>query len=165
MDDLLTLMKHSTKNSSHFNTMKKTTTILLAATLTLTSANAYRDMIIDGVIGAAAGAAIGNNMGEGDAETGAVIGGVSAVIFGEKGRSSRVRSNKSCYPHTSSCGSRSVAIVKEQPKVEAYDKEIEVKERVWVPDEVVTDANGNALYTIPGHHETRIVKKTITVYR
>ena len=145
--------------------MKKTTTILLAATLTLTSANAYRDMIIDGVIGAAAGAAIGNNMGEGDAETGAVIGGLSAVIFGEKGRSSRVRSNKSCYPRSSSHNSRSVAIVKEQPKVEAYDKEIEVKERVWVPDEVVTDVNGNALYTIPGHHETRIVKKTITVYR
>lgn len=147
--------------------MKKATSILLAATLTLTSANAYRDMIIDGVIGAAAGAAIGNNMGDGDAETGAVIGGVSAIIFGEKGRySKRSRSygSSNCSPHPSNT-SRSVAIVKQAPQVQAYDKVIEVKERVWIPNEVVTDTNANVLYTIPGHQETRVVQKTITVYR
>ena len=146
--------------------MKNTNKILLAATLTLSSAHAYQDMIIDGVIGAAAGAAIGNNVGEGDAETGAIIGGVSAIIFGEKGRRSnkRVYSNSSHYP-VSPNNPRSVAIVKTQPQVEAHEKEIEVRETVWVPEEVVTDTNGNALYTIPGHNETRVVKKKITVYR
>lgn len=139
--------------------MKKITAILLTSALAIPSAHAYRDILLDGAIGAAAGAAIGNNMGKGDAETGAVIGGVSAIIFGEKGRSTR---RQVCYPSTSP---RTVAVVKSAPTVQAHEKEVEVQERVWVPEETVTDANGNVLYTVPGHHETRVVKKTIIVYR
>jgi hypothetical protein len=129
-------------------------TIALAST-----ASASQEMIIDGLLGAAAGAAIGNNVGDGDAETGAIIGGVTAVVAGEYSR------QKNQGWHKKNTNSQSVAIVKQTPRVQAHQQQVQVKEEIWVEDEYVTDVSGNILYTIPGHYETRVVNKTITVYR
>ena len=135
--------------------MKITTTLLTAALLT-SSAQAfeYEYLIRDGSLGAIAGAVIGNNVGDGDSETGAIIGGVTAVIAGEYGRRSKARNS-----------SQSIAIVKNAPQVQTHEQEVQVKEQIWVADDHVTDVNGNVLYTVPGHYETRVVTKMITVYR
>ena len=143
--------------------MNKVTSLLAAAALISTSAHAfdYEYILRDVAVGAIGGAIIGNNMGDGDSETGAVIGGVAAGAAGEWNRRSNQRNGYSkSYPN-----SQSVAIVKRAPQVQAYEQEVQVKEDVWVADEYVTDVSGNVLYTIPGHYETRVVTKSITVYR
>ena len=140
--------------------MNKLTTLLTAALIT-SSAQAfeYEYLLRDGSLGAIAGAVIGNNVGDGDSETGAIIGGVAAGAAGEWGR----RSNHKSRGYNSN--SQSVTIVKQAPQVQAHQQQVQVKEQVWVADEYVTDVSGNVLYTIPGHYETRVVTKTITVYR
>jgi len=137
--------------------MNKLTTLLTAALIT-SSAQAfeYEYLLRDGSLGAIAGAVIGNNVGDGDSETGAIIGGVVGVVAGEYGRRGNQRRNTN---------SQSVTIVKQAPQVQAHQQQVQVKEQVWVADEYVTDVSGNVLYTIPGHYETRVVTKTITVYR
>lgn len=138
--------------------MKKLTTLLTAAALISTSAHAgdYDYIIRDIAVGAIGGAIIGNNVGDGDSETGAIIGGVVGAVAGEYGRRGNQRRNTN---------SQSVTIVKQAPQVQAHQQQVQVKEQVWVADEYVTDVSGNVLYTIPGHYETRVVTKTITVYR
>jgi hypothetical protein len=137
--------------------MNKLTTLLTAALIT-SSAQAfeYEYILRDGSLGAIAGAVIGNNVGDGDSETGAIIGGVVAIAAGEYGRRGNQHKNTN---------SQSVTIVKQAPQVQAHQQQVQVKEQVWVADEYVTDVSGNVLYTIPGHYETRVVTKTITVYR
>ena len=141
--------------------MNKLTTLLTAAALISTSAHAgdYDYIIRDIAVGAIGGAIIGNNVGDGDSETGAIIGGVAAGAAGEWGR----RSNQKSRGYNSN--SQSVTIVKQAPQVQAHQQQVQVKEQVWVADEYVTDVSGNVLYTIPGRYETRVVTKTITVYR
>jgi uncharacterized protein YcfJ len=137
--------------------MNKLTTLLTAALIT-SSAQAfeYEYILRDGSLGAIAGAVIGNNVGDGDSETGAIIGGVVGAVAGEYGRRGNQRKNTN---------SQSVTIVKQAPQVQAHQQQVQVKEQVWVADEYVTDVSGNVLYNIPGHYETRVVTKTITVYR
>lgn len=137
--------------------MNKITTLLTAALIT-SSAQAleYEYLLRDGSLGAIAGAVIGNNIGDGDSETGAIIGGVVGIVAGEYGRRGKQRSKTN---------PQSVTIVKQAPQVKAHQQQVRVKEQVWVADEYVTDVNGNVLYTIPGHYQTRVVTKTITVYR
>jgi uncharacterized protein YcfJ len=139
--------------------MNKTIVTLLTSILIVTSANAYEDIIRDGAIGAIMGAVIGNNMGSGDSETGAVIGGVSAIIFGEKGRSHRQpRIKNGCYTHThTSCTCKVI--------LHPVTKTVEIREQVWVPGRVIRNACGEVIYRESGRYETHSRFETITVYR
>lgn len=136
--------------------MNKTIVTLLTSILIVTSTHAYEDVIKDGAIGAIVGAVIGNNMGSGDSETGAVIGGINAIIFGEKGRSHRVK--KGCHTHThTSCTCKVV--------LHPVTKTIEIRQRVWVPGRVIRNACGEVIYREAGRYETHSRFETITVYR
>ena len=143
--------------------MNKTIVTLLISILIVTSAHAYEDVITDGAIGAIVGAVIGNNMGSGDSETGAVIGGISAIIFGEKGRSHRVKGRshhvkKGCHTHTHTTCTCKVIL-------HPVTKTIEIRERVWVPGRVIRNACGEVIYREAGRYETHSRFETITVYR
>ena len=136
--------------------MNKTIVTLLTSILIVTSTHAYEDVIKDGAIGAIVGAVIGNNMGSGDSETGAVIGGISAIIFGEKGRSHHVKKRCHSHKHTS-CSCKVV--------LHPVTKTIEIRERVWVPGRVIRNACGQVIYREAGRYETHTRYETITVYR
>jgi hypothetical protein len=130
--------------------------VLLTASLTYGQSRAT---IERGLLGAVMGGVIGNNVGDGDSETGAIIGGLSAIIFGEKGishRRSHTRSRHHTYGH-----SRHIPSVKLYPST----KVIEIREQVWVPGRTIRNACGDVIYHEPGHYETHSRFETIRVFR
>lgn len=140
--------------------MNKTIVTLLTSILIVTSAHAYEDVIRDGTIGAIMGAVIGNNMGSGDAETGAVIGGISAIIFGEKGRSHHVKNGCYTNTHTHTHTSPASTVV-----VHPVTRVVEIREQVWIPGREIRNACGEVIYREAGRYETHSRFETITVYR
>lgn len=141
--------------------MNKKKLIIIGAAL-LTASLTYgqsRATIERGVLGAVMGGVIGNNVGDGDSETGAIIGGLSAIIFGEKGISHRqphTRSRHHTHGH-----SRHTSRVKLYPTT----KTIEIREQVWVPGRTIRNACGDVIYHERGHYETHSRFETIRVFR
>jgi len=136
--------------------MKKVIILMLAIA---TSATASEKLIHDAVFGSALGAVIGNNTGDGDAKTGAIIGGVTAVIFGEKAREERCHKPRQyrvrqhtinrCHSHYCNCGV----------------KTIKIEEKVWVPEKRVYDSCGKLIYFEPGHYVTTCKFRSVPVCR
>lgn len=136
--------------------MKKLIILMLVAIAT--QATASEQIIRDGVFGSVLGAVIGNNIGDGDAKTGAVIGGVTAIIFGEQGRTEK-RYHKSQQYHV------------RQHTVNHYHrhycncgvKTIRIEEKVWVPEKKVYDSCGKLIYFEPGHYVTHYKFRNVPV--
>ena len=136
---------------------------LLAAGLTYGQSRAT---IERGVLGAVMGGVIGNNVGDGDSETGAIIGGLSAIVFGDRGNGGNGgsifsqgnhRSHRSVYG-----GSRHHRGFQHVPCAPVYES-VEVRRQVWVNEVLVRNAIGDIIHHVPGHYETRVEYRTIRV--
>ena len=134
--------------------MKKVIIFMLAIATTVT---ASEELIRDAVFGSALGAVIGNNTGNGDAKTGAVIGGVTAIIFGEKAREERCHKPRQ-YRVREYNPSRHYG---HYQRVE--EKIVKIEERAWVPERKVYDSCGNLIYYKPGHYVTHYKYRTVPV--
>ena len=124
--------------------------LLLAGILSVSSAHAINeDTVRNGLLGAVIGGVIGNNVGEGDSETGALIGGLSGIIFSQPDmRSHRSPRRFGSYPRH------------EKPNYVLVPVQVPVKKQRWVPQKTHYDKNGEVLFIEPGYYETYIDYET-----
>jgi hypothetical protein len=144
--------------------MNKKKLIIVGAAL-LTAGLTYgqsRGTIERGVLGAVIGGVIGNNVGDGDSETGAIIGGVTAIIFGDRGNGGSIFSHGGRHHRGVYGGSRHHRRVIHSPCAPVYET-IEIRRQVWVNEVTVRNAIGEIIHHVPGHYETRVEYKTVRV--
>mgnify|MGYP003659722655 CR=1 FL=1 len=127
---------------------------LLAAGLTYGQSRAT---IERGVLGAVMGGVIGNNVGDGDGETGAIIGGLSAIVFGDRGNGGSIFGHGNHRSHRSVYGG-----FHHVPCAPVYET-VAIRRQVWVNEVLVRNAVGNIIHHVPGHYETQVEYKTIRI--
>lgn len=132
---------------------------LLAAGLTYGQS---RGTVERGLLGAVMGGVIGNNVGDGDSETGAIIGGLSAIVFGDRGNGGSILGHGSRHHRGVYGGSRHHRGVIYSPCAPVYET-VEVRRQVWVNEVLVRNAVGDIIHHVPGHYETRVEYKTIRI--
>ena len=132
---------------------------LLAAGLTY---GQTRGTVERGLLGAVMGGVIGNNVGDGDSETGAIIGGLSAIIFGDRGNVGSILGGGNHHHRGIYGGSRHHRGVIYSPCTPVYET-VEIRRQVWVNEVLVKNAVGDIIHHVPGHYETRVEYQTIRV--
>lgn len=133
---------------------------LLAAGLTYGQS---RGTVERGLLGAVMGGVIGNNVGDGDSETGAIIGGLSAIVFGDRGNGGSIFSHGNHRTHRGVYGgSRHHRGVIYSQCAPVYEN-VEIRRQVWVNEVLVRNAAGDIIHHVPGHYETRIEYKTVRI--